>query len=216
MGQKVNPINFRIGSIFTSKSRWFADKSEYADKVLEDYKLREYLSDKLANAGLVQTDIERSITKIKVVVLVARPGVVIGKGGANLDAIKKDIEKLLNAHKLQKDQVRIDLKVEEVKDVNLSSKLVVERIISQLIARYPHRRAINQALEKVMGSGAKGVKIQLSGRIGGAEIGRSETYFKGSVPTQTIRANIDYFEAPAKTRSGYVGIKTWIYRGEII
>ena len=154
MGQKVNPINFRIGSIFTSKSRWFADKKDYANKVLEDFKLRGYLNDKLANAGLVQVDIERSISKIKVMVLVARPGVVIGKGGANLEAIKKDVEKMLNAHKLHKDQVRIDLKVEEVKDVNLSSKLVVERIISQMIARYPHRRAINQALEKVMGSGA--------------------------------------------------------------
>lgn len=216
MGQKVNPTVFRLGTIFTWKSRWFANKADYPSKVLEDHKLRKFLNEKLMSAGLVDVAIERSISKMRIVLTVGRPGVVIGKGGANLEQLKKEIEKMVNSGKVVKDQTKIDLKVEEVKEPNLSAKLVTERIVSQLLARYPHRRAVNQALEKVMAAGAKGVKIQLSGRIGGAEIGRSEKYFRGSVPTQTLRANIDYFETPAKTRSGYVGIKVWIYRGEVV
>lgn len=216
MGQKVNPTIFRLGTIFSWKSRWFANKSDYSDKVLEDHKLRKYLNDKLSSAGLVRVEIERSITKMKIILLVSRPGVVIGKGGTNLELIKKDIERLINTSKLKKDKVRVDLKVKEEKEPNTSAKLVAQRIQQQLVSRYPHRRAVTQALEKVMASGAKGVKIQLSGRIGGAEIGRQEKYFKGSVPTQTLRANIDYYEEPAKTRSGYVGIKVWIYKGLVV
>lgn len=216
MGQKVNPINFRTGGIFTWKSLWFATKADYANKVLEDYRLREYLEKSLANAGLVDVEIKRSINKLLVVLSVARPGVVIGKGGANLEKIKEGVERIVNVSKEKRDKARIELKAEEVKKPDLSAKLVLERIVSQLLARYPHRRAVMQAMEKVMAAGAKGVKIQLSGRVGGAEIGRSEKYFQGSIPTQTLRANIDYFEAPAKTRSGYVGIKVWIYKGEVI
>jgi small subunit ribosomal protein S3 len=216
MGQKVNPTGFRLGKIFSWKSRWFAKPDKYSDKVLEDFKLRKYFGEKLTSAGLVQVDIERYISKMRVVLQVSRPGVVIGKGGSNLEIIKKDVEKLLNVSKEKKEQVKVDIKVEEVKAPDLSARLVAERIVNQLIGRYPHRRAVSQALEKVMAAGAKGVKIQLSGRIGGAEIGRQEKYFKGSVPTQTLRANIDYYETPAKTRSGYVGIKVWIYKGEIV
>jgi len=216
MGQKVNPTGFRLGNLFTWKSRWFATRATYADKALEDFRLRQYLNTKLANAGLVEVDIERSISKLRIIMTVGRPGVVIGKGGANLEQLKKEVEKLVNAHKVQKELVKVDLKVEEVKEPNLSSKLVAERIVGQLVGRYPHRRAVTQALDKVMMAGAKGIKIQLSGRVGGAEIGRSEKYFRGSVPTQTLRANIDYFETPAKTRSGYVGIKVWIYKGEVV
>lgn len=216
MGHKVNPTGFRLGNIFSWKSRWFAKPEEYSDRVLEDFKLRQYFNKKLASAGLVQTDIERSISKLRIVLHVSRPGVVIGKGGANLEEVKKEVEKILNAHKAKKEQVHVDLKVEEVKNPDLSAKLVAERIIMQLIGRYPHRRAVNQALEKVMAAGAKGVKIQLSGRVGGAEIGRTEKYFQGSIPTQTLRANIDYFEMPARTRSGFVGVKVWIYKGEIV
>lgn len=216
MGQKVNPTGFRLGNLFTWKSRWFASKSEYSTKVLEDFHLRQELNSKLANAGLVEVGIERSISKLRVIVTVARPGVVIGKGGVSLEQLKKELEVLVNKNKIHKELVKVDLKVEEVKEPNLSSKLVAERIVGQLIGRYPHRRAITQALEKVMMAGAKGVKIQLSGRVGGAEIGRTEKYFRGSVPTQTLRANIDYFETPAKTRSGYVGIKVWIYKGEVV
>lgn len=216
MGQKVNPTGFRLGNLFTWKSRWFAGKATYANKVLEDYTLRQQLNEKLASAGLVEVGIERSISKLRIILTVGRPGVVIGKGGANLEQLKKEIEKLVNVNKTAKERVKVDLKVEEVKEPNLSSKLVAERIVGQLVGRYPHRRAVTQALDKVMMAGAKGVKIQLSGRVGGAEIGRTEKYFRGSVPTQTLRANIDYFETPAKTRSGYVGIKVWIYKGEVV
>lgn len=214
MGQKVNPIGFRLGNTFTWKSRWFATKKDYSDVMLEDYKLRNFLQEKIGNAGLDRVDIERSVKSITVHIHVSRPGVVIGKGGANLEEVKKGVESLLNVSKNKKDQVRVDLQVHEIKDPELSAKLVAERISQQLVGRYPHRRAVNQALERVMQAGAKGVKIQLSGRIGGAEIGRSEKYFQGSVPTQTLRANIDYHHEPARTRSGYVGIKVWIYRGD--
>ena len=216
MGQKVNPTNFRIGTIFSWKSRWFANGKNYSQNVVEDFKLRSYLGKKLSNAGLVEVEIERSINKMKIIISVSRPGVVIGKGGENLEKIKKEIDRKVNANKSKKDKSRIEIKVKEVKDPNTSAKLVAERIVSQLMARYPHRRAVNQALEKVMAAGAKGVKIQLSGRIGGSEIGRTEKYFEGSVPTQTLRANIDYHQVPARTRSGYVGIKVWIYKGEVV
>lgn len=216
MGQKVNPIGFRLGSTFFSKSRWFAGRKDYSDKMLEDYELRTMLNKKLANAGVVQIDIERSLTTIKIILYVSRPGVVIGKGGVNLEAVKADVERLLNKGKEKQSKVRIELKVEEVKKPDLSAKLVAERIAEQLIKRYPHRRAVSQAMERVMQAGAKGVKISLAGRIGGAEISRNEKYFEGSVPTQTLRANIDYFHAPARTRSGYVGIKVWIYKGEVV
>lgn len=216
MGQKVNPTGFRLGNTFTWKSRWHADEKNYAEQILEDYKLRQYLNKSLESAGLVQTDIERSLTALKIIIHVSRPGVVIGKGGSNLEVIKKAIDRIVNVSKHKKDKVKIDLRVEEVKNADLSSKLVAEKIIQQLIKRYPHRRAVNQALERVIQAGAKGVKIQLSGRVGGAEIGRTEKYYQGTVPTQTLRANIDYFEAPAATISGYVGIKVWIYKGDVV
>jgi small subunit ribosomal protein S3 len=217
MGQKVNPTLYRIGNIYSWKSRWFADKDNYSDKVLQDYKLREYLQENLAHAGLDEVTIERSLATLKIVLKVSRPGVVIGKGGSNLEEIKHGVEKLLaeTDGKASK-KMRVSIRVEEVEKPELSSKLVAERIAQQLVSRYPHRRAVNQALDKVMSAGAKGVKIQLSGRIGGTEIGRTETYSQGSVPTQTLRADIDYYESPAKTRSGYVGIKVWIYKGEVI
>lgn len=216
MGQKVNPTGFRIGTTYTWKSRWFAEPDRYADKVLEDHKLRRFLRRKLENAGLVRVDIERSLTAIQIFLHVSRPGVVIGRGGANLELIKKGVERILNVSKQKKDRVKVDLRVEEVQKPDLSAKLVAERIAQQLSKRYPHRRAVSQALERVMQAGAKGVKIQLSGRIGGAEIGRTEKYSEGSVPTQTLRADIDYHQAPASTRSGYVGVKVWIYKGEVL
>lgn len=216
MGQKVNPIGFRVGSTFGWKSRWYAEKENYSAQVLEDFKLRKFLENSLSNAGVVQIDIERSLKVIKIVLFVSRPGVVIGKGGSNLETVKSAVERILNVSKQQKDKVKIDLRVEEVKSPDLSAKLVAERIANQLVKRYPHRRAVSQALEKVTQAGAKGVKIVLSGRIGGSEIGRTEKYSEGSVPTQTLRANIDYFQLPARTRSGYVGIKVWIYKGDVI
>ncbi len=216
MGQKVNPTGFRLGSTFTWKSRWFAAPKHYSDQVLEDYNLRKFLQAKVGNAGLVQIDIERSLTSIKITLVVSRPGVVIGKGGDNLKVVHDAVEKLINRSKLKQNKLKLDIKVDEVKSADLSAKLVAERIVDQLSKRYPHRRAVSQALEKVMQAGAEGVKIALSGRIGGAEIGRNEKYAQGKVPTQTIRANIDYHQVPAHTRSGYVGIKVWIYKGEIV
>lgn len=214
MGQKVNPINFRLGNTFTWKSKWYADDQDYSDNVLQDFQLRKYLKEKLSNAGLVQINIERSLTTLTITILVSRPGVVIGKGGSNLNEVRQAVERIVNIGKPKKKQVKIDLKVEEFKTPDLSAKLVAERIAEQLVKRYPHRRAVSQALEKVTAAGAKGVKIALSGRIGGSEIGRTEKYYQGSVPTQTLRSYIDYFQAPALTRSGYVGIKVWINRGE--
>lgn len=218
MGQKVNPTAYRIGVIFSWKSKWFADKDDYSEKILEDYRIRKYLEDKLSHAGVDQIRIERSLSTIKLNLKVSRPGVVIGKGGSNLQEIKEGIEEILDLDKNQtkSKKTRVNIRVEEVEEPNLSAKLIAERIAHQLIGRYPYRRAINQALDKVMSTNAKGVKIQLCGRIGGTEIGRTEKYSRGSVPTQTLRANIDYYESPAKTKSGYVGIKVWIYKGEIV
>lgn len=215
MGQKVNPTGYRLGNTFTWKSRWFAGKKTYSDKVIEDFKVRSFLQKKLVSAGLVRVEIERSLTAIKVILYVSRPGVVIGKGGSNLEQIKKKIERILNVSKRSKDKVKIDLRVEEVSKPDLSAKLVAERIENQLVKRFPHRKAINQALDRTMQAGAQGIKIALSGRISGAEIGRTEKYSEGSVPTQTLRAHIDYHQTPALTRSGYVGIKVWIYKGEV-
>lgn len=214
MGQKVHPTGFRLGTTFNWKSRWYTTAKKYSDKVVEDYKLRRYLDKKLSNAGLVEVVIERSVKKIKIIISVSRPGVVIGRGGSNLEEIRKGIEDILNLSKLKKDKVHVDIQVSEVQQPNLSARLVAERIAQQLASRYPHRRAVKQALEKVMQAGAKGIKIQLSGRIGGAEIARSEKYGQGSVPTQTLRSNIDYYCKAANTRSGFVGIKVWVYKGE--
>lgn len=213
MGQKVNPTGFRLGSYLNWKSLWYADDSKYSQHVLSDFKLRKYLNQKLKNAGVVEISIERSISALKITLYVSRPGVVIGRGGANLEEVKKAVEALLKKMKADP-KIKVELRVEEVKEANLSAKLVLEKISEQLAKRYPHRRAVQQAIEKVMGAGAKGVKIALSGRIEGAEISRNEKYSQGTVPTQTLRANIDYAESPSYTKSGYVGIKVWIYKGE--
>ena len=214
MGQKVNPKGFRIGSLYSWSSNWFASSKDYKHLLLEDVKLREFLFDKLALAGITQVQIDRSINNITITLHVARPGVVIGRGGSGLEELKK-----LIAQKLKKDSKtnkppKFELNVIEVKKPDLSARLVGLRIADQMIKRYPHRRAVSQALERIMSAGAKGVKIVLAGRIGGAEISRTEKYTKGSVPLSTIRSDIDYFEQPALTKFGYVGIKIWIYKGE--
>lgn len=214
MGQKVNPTGFRLGTTFSWKSQWYASQDNYSNKVLEDYRLRQYLQDKIAHAGLVDVLIKRSLKKITIEILVSRPGVVIGRGGSNLKEIRAEVEDILNLAKSKKDKVQIDIQVKEVEKPNLSAKLVAERISQQLMGRYPHRRAVKQALDRVMQAGAEGVKIQLAGRIGGTEIARTEKYNRGKMPTQTLRANIDYHHEASRTRSGYVGIKVWIYKGE--
>ncbi len=215
MGQKVNPHVFRLGNLYTWDSLWFAEPRGYNTYVLEDVKIRKFLSQKLASAGLVKIEIERSVNALKLRFLVSRPGVVIGRGGSNLDQLKQDVAKLLKINLNDKKAMKIVIdEIMEEKRPDASAKLVAERIADQLVKRYPQRRAVSQALEKAMGAGAKGIKIVLSGRINGAEIGRREKYGTGTVPTQTLRADIDYAHVPAKTRSGYVGIKVWIHKGE--
>lgn len=213
MGQKVNPKVFRLGVLYRASSRWFAGKKDYSSLAIEDIKLKQFIEDKLKLAGVVEVEVDRSINVIKITVHASRPGVVIGRGGANLEVLKKDIETFFKSLGTPT-TLKFELDVKEVKNPDLSAKLVAERISEQLIKRYPHRRAVTQAQERVMAAGAKGVKIQLSGRVGGAEIGRREKYSKGSIPTQTLRSDIDYASVASLTRSGYVGIKVWIYKGE--
>lgn len=216
MGQKVHPTGFRIGNTFTWKSTWFASPTDYAKRVLEDKKIRNFFEEKLNSAGLDRIEIERSINVIKIRLHVARPGVVIGRGGANLEQLKGELGRMLKINPKDPKGMKVSIdEIIEVKQPDLSAKFVAERIADQMIKRYPHRRAVSQAMERVMSAGAKGVKIQLAGRVGGAEIGRREKYFEGTVPTQTLRANIDYFEMPAHTKSGCVGIKVWINKGEV-
>ena len=216
MGQKVNPFSYRLGSLYSSKSRWFADNKTYRKLLQEDVKLRRFLIEKLRPAGLTQINIERSINSLKLILSVSRPGVVIGRGGSGLELLKKEIEKILNTPNAKEKKAKVDIQIEEVKKPNLSARLVLNRLIDQLNKRYPHRRAVLQAIDRVMESGAKGVKIILAGRIAGAEISRTEKYGRGSIPLHTLRADIDYAEEPAFTKSGYVGIKVYIYRKEEI
>jgi len=213
MGQKVNPLAFRLGILYKPSSRWYASSRDYKDLALQDIKIKDFVMDRLKLAGIVEVAVERSINVIKITIHAGRPGVVIGRGGANLELLKKELEAFLKKIGAPT-SLKFQLDVKEVKNPDLSAKLVGERIAEQLIKRYPHRRAVAQAQERVMAAGAKGVKLQLSGRIGGAEIARSEKYSKGSIPTQTLRSDIDYAKVPALTRSGYVGIKVWIYKGE--
>jgi small subunit ribosomal protein S3 len=215
MGQKINPHSFRLGNLYNWDSLWYAEPSGYNTYVVEDVKLRKFLSEKLKTAGLVKIEIERSLNALKLRFHVSRPGVVIGRGGSNLEQLKIDITKLLGIQPNDKRGMKIVLdEIVEVKKPDLAAQLVAERIADQLIKRYPQRRAVSQAIEKTMGSGAKGIKIVLSGRINGAEISRREKYGQGTVPTQTLRADIDYAQVPARTRSGYVGVKVWINKGE--
>lgn len=215
MGQKVNPHAFRLGNLYTWQSRWYASPKHYKNNVLEDYKLRRFLIEKLRSAGVTKVEIERSVKKIKIKIHVSRPGVVIGRGGANLESLKKATTRLLNINPKNPNSPKLELdEIVEVKNPDTSAVLILERLKDQLIKRYPHRRAVSMALSKAINSGAKGIKIVLSGRIAGAEISRTEKYDQGTVPTQTLRADIDYAEGPALTKSGYVGIKVWVFKGE--
>lgn len=216
MGKKVNPIAFRTGYIFPTKSVWFSNFKNYAKFVLEDNKIRRYLEDKLKLAGVTSIDIKRSINSVDIYMNVSRPGVVIGRGGSSLEQLKKEVEKLLKINPKSKNSLKVNLHPLEIKNPEMNAAIIADRLSNQLEHRYPFRRAANQAIEKVMAAGAKGVKIVFSGRIDGAEIARTEKFKQGRIPTQTLRANIDYVEKKSLTRSGYVGIKVWIYSGDII
>ncbi|MCL5090444.1 MAG: 30S ribosomal protein S3 [Patescibacteria group bacterium] len=211
MGQKVNPISFRLGNLYTWNSLWYANQKNFKKILLEDIALKKFLMQKLKLAGIIGVKIERSINKIKIVPQVTRPGIVIGRGGSGLEELKKLLSKMVSIPEPEKN---LEISPEEVKNPDLSATFVAQRIAEQIEKRMPHRYIIKKAIEKSMSSGAKGVKIALSGRINGAEIARHEKFSQGKIPLQTLRAKIDYAEIPALTRSGYVGVKVWVYQGD--
>jgi small subunit ribosomal protein S3 len=210
MGQKVHPKGFRLGIVFNWSSRWFfSSKKNYREALLSDAKIRESLMKKLAHAAVTQVDIERAIKKITVIIFSVKPGVIIGRGGKGLEEVKNFILQFLPNNKNKK-EIKVEIKIEPVKRPYLNAYYVAQSIAEKLVKNFPHRMVVHQAMDRVMEAGAKGVKIQLGGRIGGAEISRREKYFEGTVPTSTIREEIDYAAYPALTRSGYVGVKVWI------
>lgn len=211
MGQKINPIGFRMGIGATWQSRWFATNVKYREFLAQDIKIRQLLMKKLRPAGIGSVEIERSINKLKVMIFVARPGVLIGRGGSGLTELKKYLMKELKV----KDENALEIIPMELKSADLSAYLVAQGVAEQLIKRLPAQRIINQSLDRVMRAGAKGVRIVISGRIGGAEIARREWKATGSMPLHTLRADIDFAAYPALTKSGYVGVKVWINKGEV-
>jgi small subunit ribosomal protein S3 len=212
MGQKVNPQILRLGTLYTWNSRWFDEKG-YKEILLEDYKLRKTLMERLRNAGVSRIEIERSINSIKIIAYVSRPGMVIGRGGTGLEDLKKFLLQLLSLKK-GKHPPRVDIDIQAVKEPNLDAYLVARNISDQLIKRLPYKRILAQTGEKVMSSGAKGVRIVIAGRIAGSEIGRREKVQLGTVPLSTIRESINFASVPALTKKGYIGVKVWINRPE--
>lgn len=213
MGQKINPRVLRLGAISTWSSRWFAGKN-YKDLLLEDFKIRTALMEKLKMAGVAEVEIERSINSLKITIYVSKPGMVIGRGGTGLEDLKAYLQKEFIKKLNSKAQYKIDIKVEPIKEPNLNAYLVGKNISEQLIKRLPAKRVLVSTAEKVMGSGALGVRVVLSGRIGGAEIARREKIQVGTVPLSTIREDISYASFPALTKKGYIGVKVWIHKVE--
>lgn len=210
MGQKINPVGFRMGGTAAWQSRWFAKPEKYWEFVADDMKIRDLLMKKLRPASINRLEIERAGNKLKILIFVARPGVLIGRGGTGLSELKKT---LLSKLKI-KDENLLEIVPMDVRVPDLSAYLVGQNIADQLIRRMPAGRVINQATDRVMRASAKGVRIVLAGRIGGAEIARREMKVVGTMPLHTLRADIDFASVPALTKSGYVGIKVWINRGE--
>lgn len=211
MGQKVNPIGFRLGNIYTWSSRWFADDKKYAQYLLEDRNIRQYLMQKLKPAGISKVEIERAFDKKTITAHVSRPGVAIGRGGSGIEQLKAEMIKKFKIN----DPGKLEIKFEEIKTPDLDAYLVAASIVDQLERRIPFRRVINQTLERTKRSGAKGARILLAGRLGGSEIARRETVKYGAIPLHTLRAAIDFAKIDAKVpRAGIVGVKVWIYRGE--
>ena len=209
MGQKVNPHGARVGVILDWSTKWYAGKKDFSNNLIEDHKLREMLKEKLNQAGISSIDIDRSANKVGVTIHTAKPGIVIGRGGAGVEALKKEISDFTG-----KD---VSLNILEIKYPDADAQLVAENIAQQLEKRISFRRAMKQAQQRSMKiPGVKGIKTSVSGRLGGADIARSEHYHEGSIPLQTLRANIDYGFAEAKTTYGRLGIKVWIYKGQIL
>ncbi len=208
MGQKVNPHGLRVGVIKDWDSRWYARDDKVGDLIVEDYNIRKYLKKLLYAAGVPKIEIERDSAKVKVFIHCSRPGIVIGKGGAEIEKLRLDLEKKFSKP--------VDLSIIEVKNPDTDAQLVAENIASQLEKRVAFRRTMKNAMSRAMRFGVRGIKIKISGRIGGAEIARSEAYHEGTIPLQTLRADIDYGFAEAATTYGRIGIKVWIYKGEIL
>ncbi len=208
MGQKVNPHGLRVGVIKNWDSRWFAKDEVFGDTLVADYKLRKYLKEKLQKAGVPKIEIERDNEKVKVFIHCAKPGIIIGKGGTEIEKLRLELEALEGKPVL--------VNVVEVKVPDLNAQLVAENIASQLEGRVSFRRAMKQCIGRTMRLGAKGIKINVSGRLGGAEIARSEHYHEGTIPLQTLRADIDYGFYEANTTYGKIGVKVWIYNGEVL
>lgn len=210
MGQKANPVAMRLGIHHEYKSVGFFSRKTYKDIVFEDIKIRRALFEKLKPAGVGEIIIERSAGKIRITIYVVRPGIVIGRGGTGLEDLKKIIAQWLSTKDPKKGAQKLDLRVEPIKEPNLSAYLVATNISDQLIRRMPFKRITKQTVDRVMSAGAKGVRIVLTGRIGGSEIGRRERIQFGKVSLSTIRENIDYAQVPSLTKSGYIGVKVWI------
>lgn len=216
MGQKVNPHGLRVGVIKDWDSRWFAKDDAFGDILVEDYKLRKFLKKTLYDAGIPKIEIERDATRVRIHVHCSRPGIVIGKGGAEIEKVRRQCDAMINKGKADADKRQVFINVVEIKQPDKNAQLVAESIASQLEARVSFRRAMKQAIGRAMKFGAKGIKVAVSGRLGGAEIARSEHYHEGTIPLQTIRADIDYGFAEANTTYGRIGVKVWLYKGEVL
>jgi len=208
MGQKVHPHGQRVGVIKDWDARWYATKKDFADTLIEDVNIRKFLKQKLYAAGISKIEIERAANRIKVNIYTAKPGIVIGRGGAGVDEVKRNLEKMTGK--------TVIVNIVEVKNPEIDAQLVAENIAAQLEKRISFRRAMKQAIGRAMKAGAKGIKTSCSGRLGGAEIARTEWYHEGSIPLQTLRADIDYGFAEAHTTYGRIGVKVWIYKGEVL
>ena len=208
MGQKVNPHGLRVGVIKDWDSKWYADKKSFNEYLVEDHKIRKYVKKKLFLSGISKIEIERAANKIKLSVYTAKPGMVIGRGGSGVEELRVNLEKLTNKS--------VVVNVEEVKRPELDAQLVAENIASQLERRVSFRRAMKQAIQRTMRFGAQGIKTQVAGRVGGADMARTEGYSEGTIPLQTLRADIDYGFAEADTTYGKLGVKVWLYKGEVL
>ena len=207
MGQKVNPHGLRVGVINDWDSRWYAE-ADFADNLVEDYNIRTYLKKKLYSAGIAKIEIERASDRLKVIIYTAKPGVVIGKGGSEIEKIKTEIQKFSTK--------KLNVEIKEIKKPDANAQLVAENIAAQLENRISFRRAMKSTMSRTMKSGAKGIKTSVSGRLGGADMARTEFYSEGTIPLQTLRADIDYGFAEADTTYGKLGVKVWIYHGEVL
>ena len=209
MGQKVNPHGARVGVIMDWSTKWYASKKDFSNNLIDDYKLRNWLKEKLAAAGISHIDINRTAEKLDVNVWTAKPGIVIGKGGTGVETLKKEVQDFTGKE-------NINLNILEVKNPECDAQLVAENIAQQIEKRVSFRRAMKQTIAHAQKAGAKGIKTSVSGRLGGADIARSEGYHEGSIPLQTLRANIDYGFAEAHTTYGRIGCKVWIYKGQVL